>query len=299
MIKKRILRKLIVKHGKDISLADYETDWAMNEELKTGGEEGVKDQAAQILEVNRASLAEAQELLWASDTYSILIILQGIDASGKDGIIKHVMSGVNPQGCSVHAFKVPSPEELDHDYLWRYSKELPPRGEIGIFNRSYYEDVLVVMVHPELLEAQHLPPGKRGNRFWEDRYEDINAFEKHLFLNGTQILKFFLNISKEEQRKRLLERLDNKDKLWKFSPADAKERSYWGDYVNAYETMLNTTSTKYAPWYIIPANHKWAARALVAEIFANKIQALDLQYPKISEQQTQEMDAAREELSHE
>jgi PPK2 family polyphosphate:nucleotide phosphotransferase len=296
VIKNKLIRILIAKEGSKVDLDDRETGWAQNDDLKNAGEEAVKERAAQILEENRQSLSAAQELLYASGAYSVLIILQGMDAAGKDGTIRHVMSGVNPQGCRVSGFKVPTPEELGHNFLWRYSKALPLKGEIGIFNRSYYEDVLVVRVHPELIETQHLPPGRRGNKFWEDRFKDINAFERHLSRNGTLILKFFLHMSKEEQRRRLLERLENEDKHWKFSSADLKERGFWDDYVKAYQALLSATSTKYAPWYIIPADHKWAARALVADIITTKIQVLELQYPQVTELQMDEIVKAREQL---
>jgi len=296
MIKNKLLRKLVVKEGSKVDLEDYDTGWAQNEELRDAGEKAVKEAAARILEENRQSLAAAQELLYASGAYSVLIILQGLDAAGKDGTIRHVMSGVNPQGCRVQGFKVPTSEEVGHNFLWRYSKALPLKGEIGIFNRSYYEDVLVVRVHPEILVAQHLVTGKVGDGFWEDRYKDINAFERHLRRNNTLILKFFLHTSKDEQKRRLLERLENEDKYWKFSSADLRERGFWDDYTKAYEIMLGETSTKWAPWYVIPADHKWAARAIIADIVTTKIQGLKLQYPKVTKQQMDEIVKAREEL---
>jgi PPK2 family polyphosphate:nucleotide phosphotransferase len=285
-----------VKEGTKVNLDDHDTGWAQNEELKEAGEEAVKEAAVKILEENRQSLATAQELLYASGAYSVLIILQGLDAAGKDGTIRHVMSGVNPQGCRVQGFKVPTSEELGHNFLWRYSKALPLKGEIGIFNRSYYEDVLVVRVHPELLVSQGLVTGKVTDKFWEDRYKDINAFERHLSRNKTLILKFFLHTSKDEQKRRLLERLENEDKYWKFSSADLKERAFWGDYTKAYENMLSNTSTKWAPWYVIPADHKWAARAIVADVITTGIQNLKLQYPKVTKEKMDEIVKAREEL---
>ncbi len=296
MIKKKLIRKLVVKEGSNVDLNDYDTGWAQNEELKEAGEKAVKEAAAKILEENRESLAAAQELLYASGAYSVLIVLQGLDAAGKDGTIRHVMSGVNPQGCRVQGFKVPTQEELGHNFLWRYSKALPLKGEIGIFNRSYYEDVLVVRVHPEILVAQRLATGKVGDKFWEDRYKDINAFERHLSRNNTLILKFFLHTSKDEQKRRLLERLENEDKYWKFSSADLKERGFWDDYLKAYEIMLGKTSTKWAPWYVIPADHKWAARAIIADIITTEIQGLKLQYPKVTKDKMEEIVKAREEL---
>jgi len=296
MIRDEIIRKITVKPGKKVDLKDHETGWAQDDELKKAGEDQVKDAARKILDQNRLTLAESQELLWASGAYSVLIVLQGMDTAGKDGTIRHVMSGVNPQGCRVQGFKVPTQEELSHNFLWRYSKALPSRGEIGIFNRSYYEDVLVVKVHPEILDAQRLPPGKRDQKFWDRRYKDINAFESHLVQNGTVILKFFLHISKEEQKRRLLERLENKEKYWKVSPADLKERGYWDDYIQAYEAMLSNTSTSRAPWYIIPADFKWAARALVADVVSRKIQELDLKYPEVTKKQVEELKRSKKQL---
>ena len=299
MIKEKYLKKLIVAPGKKVQLKDFPTGWAQNEEFKSLGKDALKERASELLEANRNTLAQAQELLWASNIYSVLIVLQGMDTSGKDGTIKHVMSGVNPQGCRVTSFKEPTPEETDHNFLWRYTRALPSRGEIGIFNRSYYEDVLVVKVHPEILDKQQLPPGKRGDKFWNTRYDDINAFERHLVKNGTLILKFFLNISNEEQKRRLMERLENKEKFWKFALSDLAERRFWDDYQEAYETMFFKTSTDAAPWYIIPADFKWVARTAVADIISTKIQTLDLQYPKVPEENLKNLEKARKELKNE
>ncbi|DAC71641.1 MAG TPA: polyphosphate kinase 2 family protein [Thermoplasmata archaeon] len=299
MIKEKYLKKLIVAPGKKVKLKDFPTGWAQNEEFKSLGKDALKEQASELLEANRNTLAQAQELLWASNIYSVLIVLQGMDTSGKDGTIKHVMSGVNPQGCRVTSFKEPTPEETDHNFLWRYTRALPSRGEIGIFNRSYYEDVLVVKVHPEILNKQQLPPGRRGDKFWNARYDDINAYERHLVKNGTLILKFFLNISKEEQKRRLMERLENKEKYWKFALSDLAERRYWDDYQEAYEIMFFKTSTDEAPWYILPADFKWVARTAVADIVSTKIQALDLQFPKVSEESLKNLEKARKELKNE
>ena len=279
MIREKIIRKLRVMPGKEIKLKNIDTGWAQNEELRQYEKGAVKERATEILDASRQSLALSQELLWADNTRSLLIVLQGMDTAGKDGTIRHVMSGINPQGCRVCSFKAPAPDETDHNFLWRYSRDLPRRGEIGVFNRSYYEDVLVVKVHPELLESQQSPPGKRGEKFWNARYEDINAFERHLVRNGTIILKFFLHISKDEQKKRILERLETEEKYWKFSLSDLAERAYWDDYQKVYETMFSKTSTDVAPWYIIPADYKWAARTLVADIISTEIQTLDLKYP--------------------
>ena len=299
MIKEKYVKKLMLEPGKKVNLKDFPTGWAQSEEFKSLGKDAIKERASELLESNRNTLAQAQELLWASNIYSVLIVLQGMDTSGKDGTIKHVMSGVNPQGCRVTSFKVPTDEETDHNFLWRYTRALPARGEIGLFNRSYYEDVLVVKVHPEILDKQQLPPGKRGDKFWNARYDDINAFERHLVKNGTLILKFFLHISKEEQKKRLMERLEDKEKYWKFSLSDLAERHFWDDYLQAYEDMLSRTSTDEAPWYIIPADYKWVARTAVADIISSKIQTLDLQFPKVPEESLKQLEKARKELKNE
>jgi len=229
----------------------------------------------------------------------VLIIFQAMDAAGKDGTIRHVMSGVNPQGCQVFSFKKPSDEELDHNFLWRYMRSLPERGRIGIFNRSYYEDVLVVKVHPELLEEQKLPEAKSGKDFWQERYEDINSFERHLFRNGTVIIKLFLNLSKAEQKRRFLARLETPEKNWKFSPADIAERGFWDHYQDAFEDALSATSTEWAPWFILPADHKWVTRSLASEIIGKTIESLDLKFPKLDEQQMQALKIAGEKLSAE
>ena len=299
MIKKKYIRILTVSPGSKVSLKQYDTGWAQDDELKRVGKDTIKERAAELLEANRASLAESQELLWASNLYSILIVLQGMDTSGKDGTIKHVMAGVNPQGCRVTSFKAPTSAETEHNFLRRYSRAHPARGEIGIFNRSYYEDVLVVKVHPEILDHQQLPPGKRGDKFWNARYDDINAFERHLVQNGTFILKFILHISREEQKKRLLERLEDKEKYWKFALSDLAERQFWDDYQGAYEMMLSKTSTDTAPWYVIPADYKWIARSLIADIISTKIRSLDLTYPEVTAETLKQLDVAREKLASE
>ena len=291
-----------VPSGKKISLKNYDSgwipQWAEKQEEKEGKKE-VKKQAMAILEASRQKLVEMQELFWASDTYSMLIILQGMDAAGKDSTIRHVMSGVNPQGCRVTGFKAPSEEELKHDFLWRNSKALPERGTIGIFNRSYYEDVLVVKVRPEVLQRENLPPKLEGKEFWSKRYEDINTFERHLVRNGTVVLKFFLNVSKEKQKQRLLERLDDPDKNWKFSLTDLSERSKWTDYMEAYEEVLNATSTEWAPWYVIPADKKWVTHASISEIIVSQIKKLNLKYPTLSKQQIQDLEKAKAQLEKE
>jgi PPK2 family polyphosphate:nucleotide phosphotransferase len=299
MINKKIINQLRVPPDKKVRLRDYDPGWAQTRELKEAGKEVVKQRAAELLEANRAELAQAQELLWASDTHSVLIVLQAMDAAGKDGIIKHVMSGINPQGCQVFSFKKPSDEDLDHNFLWRYLRCLPERGRIGIFNRSYYEDVLVVKVHPELLDRQKLPPGKRGEGFWQKRYEDINAFEHHLARNGTLILKFFLHLSKDEQKQRFLERLENPDKHWKFSEADLAERAFWDDYTEAFEDVLSATSTRWAPWYVIPADKKWVSRTVVADILVEEIKSLDLEFPEVGAEKRAALAETRKKLESE
>ncbi len=296
MIRKDIIELFRVPTGKAVHLKDYNPGWDQTEEMQELGKEALKERTRQILEENLADLAQAQELLYADDRFSVLIVFQAMDAAGKDGTIKHVMSGVNPQGCQVFSFKKPSAEELDHNFLWRYTQCLPERGRIGIFNRSYYEDVLVVKVHPELLAAQRLPGGKPGKKFWRRRYQDINAFERHLTRNGTVILKFFLNVSKDEQKRRFLERLDRPEKNWKFSPADLAEREHWGEYMRAYSDCLSETSTKWAPWYVVPADHKWVARAVVADVIRTTIHSMDLKYPEVTDEQREHLAEARRRL---
>jgi PPK2 family polyphosphate:nucleotide phosphotransferase len=258
-----------------------------------------KEDAQDQLETGIQNLAEQQDKLFAQNTYALLINLQGMDAAGKDGTIKHVMSGVNPQGVQVKSFKVPSAEELDHDYLRRNFTELPNRGNIGIFNRSYYEEVLVVKVHPELLDRQQLPPHLKGQDIWERRYEEINNFEKYLTNNGIVVLKFFLNVSKDTQRNRFLERVDQPDKNWKFSAADILERRHWDSYMDAHEEMLNHTSSSWAPWYIIPADHKWFTRLAVVSVINHTLGGLKLAYPEVSTEQKAALLKAKEEMEQE
>ena len=299
MIRKDIIDLFRVPAGATIRLKDYNPGWAQTEEMEELGKEALKERARQILDQNLADLAQAQDLLYADDRYAVLIVLQAMDAAGKDGTIKHVMSGVNPQGCQVFSFKKPSAEELDHNFLWRSMRCLPERGRIGIFNRSYYEDVLVVKVHPDLLAAQRLPSGVLGKKFWRRRYQDINAFERHLVRNGTMVLKLFLNVSKGEQKRRFLERLSRPDKHWKFSPADLEERAYWGRYMRAYADCLSATSTEWAPWYVVPADHKWVTRAVVADIVTTAIRSMDLKYPEVTDEQRELLAKARQRLSDE
>jgi PPK2 family polyphosphate:nucleotide phosphotransferase len=299
MIKKKLVSRFRVEPGSKVNLKDFPTDWTGTPEAKKLGKDAIKRRALEILEKNREQLAEVQNMLYADDTYSVLIIFQALDAAGKDGTIRHVMSGVNPQGCQVFSFKHPSAEELDHNFLWRYANRLPERGRIGIFNRSYYEEVLVVKVHPEILDGQKLPPGKRDKQFWNDRYEDINTFERHLTRNGTVILKFFLHLSRGEQKRRFLERLDTPEKNWKFSAGDIAERGYWKEYQKAFEEALSATSTKWAPWFVIPADRKYVTRALVADVITSTIKGLDIGYPKVTREKMKELEKAREQLENE
>jgi PPK2 family polyphosphate:nucleotide phosphotransferase len=256
-----------------------------------------KDEYRALIADHAAALSEQQGLFYANHRYSLLLIFQAMDAAGKDGAIKHVMSGVNPQGCRVVSFKAPSAEDLDHDFLWRTTRQLPERGQIGIFNRSYYEEVLIVRVHPHLLDAQHIPPALLdAKRVWRDRYRSIVDLERHLERNGTKIIKFFLHLSKEEQRKRFLKRIDDPEKRWKFSPADVHERTYWSRYRKAYEACLGATSTIHAPWYVVPADDKNSARLIVSQIILDAFRGLELTYPRTTRGRRQELRAIREAL---
>ena len=258
-----------------------------------------KDESQTLLRMGVELLAEYQERLAAQDTYGVLVVLQALDAAGKDGTIRHVMSGVNPQGVVVHSFKAPSHEERDHDYLWRCATRLPARGQIGIFNRSYYEEVLVVRVHPDLLDAQHLPPEARGPDLWTRRFREINHWERYLVDNGFKIVKLFLNLSKDEQRRRFLARIDEPEKNWKFSPADAEERRHWDEYQAAYSEMLSHTSTEWAPWHVIPADHKWFARIAAAGVIADALIGIDPQFPEVDDTTRAALARARTELEGE
>lgn len=291
-----IIDMVRVKSGTKFRLADHDPAWAGDKDIP---KKERKAFAVKTLSEDVSALAEAQDLLYASDSYAVLLIFQAMDAAGKDSTIKHVMSGVNPQGCQVVSFKHPSAEELDHNFLWRYAKALPERGRIGIFNRSYYEEVLVVKVHPEILANERVPGAKESKELWQSRYDDINNLERHLTRNGTVILKFFLNVSKEEQRQRFLARLEDPTKHWKFSDSDMKERGYWNDYMDAYERCIAATSTEWAPWHVIPADHKWVSRAMVAHIVAAAIRALDLQYPAVPKEKREQIKAARKQLETE
>lgn len=281
----------IVQPGKKIRLKDYDPAF-------TGGYKS-KTQATATLRKNTERLSKYQDKLYAQNTYALLVIFQAMDTAGKDGAIRHVMSGVNPQGTQVFSFKAPSMEELDHDFLWRAAKALPERGRMGIFNRSYYEEVLIVRVHPEILSLQRLPPEVSGKSIWKRRFEDINHFEKYLANNGTVILKFFLHLSKEEQKRRFLARINTPEKNWKFSLSDAKERAHWDKYMEAFEDVFNHTSTEWAPWHIIPADHKWFTRAVVGDVIIEKLKSLKLSYPVLSEEHQQELLEAKHLLESE
>src|SRR5258706_4171304 len=267
----------IVRPGKKIRLKDFDPDFTAQYKDK--------DEAAEKLQKDIERLAKYQDVLYAQNTWALLVVLQAMDTAGKDSTIRHVVSGVNPQGTQVHSFKAPSDEELDHDFLWRSAKVVPERGNIGIFNRSYYEEVLVVRVHPQLLDSQKLPRELTGKSIWKHRFEQINHFEEYLVQNGIAVLKFFLNISREEQKRRLLARIDTPDKNWKFSVRDPMERRYWDDYMECYEDAFNHTSTKHAPWYIIPADNKWFTRTAVADVIVEKLKSLKLKYPVVSKKE--------------
>jgi PPK2 family polyphosphate:nucleotide phosphotransferase len=291
-----LLEHCRIRGNQKFKLEDHDPSWAGDKKHPKADRKAFAEKS---LTEDVAELAQAQDVLYASDTWSILVVLQAMDAAGKDGIIKHVMSGINPQGCQVYSFKQPSHEELDHNYLWRCMVRLPERGKIGIFNRSYYEEVLVVKVHPEFLAAERIPDAKVNNDFWQARYEDINNFEKHLSRNGTKIVKFFLNISKEEQRGRFLDRINEPDKHWKMSPSDISERGHWDDYMDAFEQCIRATSTDHAPWYIIPANHKWVSRGLVANILVETIKSLGLKYPEVTPEKLKAIELAKKQLEAE
>ena len=287
----RLAARTRVRHGRRFRLKDVDPG-------DTAGFKS-KEHARDHLERGVGRLSSLQEKLYAQDRWAVLIVLQAMDAAGKDSTIEHVMSGVNPQGCEVTSFKQPSHEELDHDYLWRAHVRVPERGRIGLFNRSYYEEVLVVRVHPELLEPQRLPDRVVSTRLFEERYADINAFEKYLDRNGVVVRKFFLHISREEQRRRFLDRLDRKEKEWKFSLADVEERRRWDDYMSAYEDMIRATATPHAPWYVVPADHKWYARLVVASAIVETLESLDLQFPTIDPAKRKELKTVRRALTKE
>jgi len=286
------ISKLRVEEGKGVKLKDHPTDF-------TGDYKDKKD-AVKDLETNVLRLAELQDVLYAENIHALLIIFQAMDAAGKDSVIKHVMSGINPQGCQVTAFKQPSAEELDHDFLWRCQKALPERGRIGVFNRSHYEEVLVVRVHRGYLESQQLPDAvKKDKDIWKKRFKQIRNWEDMLAENGTHVVKFFLNVSKDEQKKRFLERIERPEKNWKFNSGDSKERALWSDYMKAYEEAIAATSTERSPWYIIPADKKWFTRLAVSEIIVKKLESLDLKYPEVTDEQRSELSEAKKILEDE
>lgn len=295
----RIVDGLRVRPGTPADLAGRDTRWSAGGELGELTEPQLTAAARALLKEGVSDLSDAQELLWASDRYAMLIVFQAMDAAGKDSAIEHVMSGVNPQGVDVVGFRKPSAEELDHTYLWRIAKAVPERGRIGIFNRSHYEEVVALRVHPEWLDAQKLPDGDRGPGFWADRYDDINAFERHLDRNGTKIVKFFLQVSKDEQHRRFMARLDNPDKEWKFNAADVEERALWADYQAAYERAISATSTAWAPWYVVPADQKSVTQALVGAVILETIGGLDLRWPVVTDAVRAENARAREVLEAE
>lgn len=288
------------KEGKKLA-RDYRVDSGKHFRLKRfdpadTGDWKSKEHAEDVLLRGIARTAELQDMLYAQNRWAVLLIFQAMDAAGKDGIIKHVMSGVNPQGCQVHSFKAPSEEELQHDFLWRTTLNLPERGRIGIFNRSYYEEVLVVRVHPNILEAQRTPPSLVGKHIWKERFEDICCFEQHMARSGTVIRKFFLNVSKEEQKRRFLERLEEPEKNWKFSASDVRERQCWDDYREAYEDMIRNTASDTAPWYVVPADHKWFTRMVVSAVLVETLESLNLSYPTVDAQKRKELIAAKKGL---
>jgi PPK2 family polyphosphate:nucleotide phosphotransferase len=281
----KLAKTFCVESGKHFRLKDFDP--------ADTGHWHSKENATEALQQGIARTAELQDKLYAQDNWALLLIFQAMDAAGKDGIIKHVMTGVNPQGCQVYSFKAPSEPELQHDFLWRTTRSLPERGHIGIFNRSYYEEVLVVRVHPEILKSQKTPPSLVGKKIWEERFEDIRCFERHMARSGTAIRKFFLHVSKKEQKNRFLARLEEPEKNWKFSAADIRERQCWDDYQTAYEDMIRNTATEEAPWYVVPADNKWFTRLVVSTVLVDTLESLDLAYPKVDEAKRKELAAAR------
>jgi len=281
-----------ITKGKGFRLNDFDPS-------DTCGLQLDKDEAREVLQRGTEWLAEQQDMLYAQDRWSLLLIFQALDAAGKDSTIKHVMSGINPQGCQVFSFKQPSSEELDHDFMWRYVKNLPERGRIGIFNRSYYEEVLVVRVHPEILKQEKLPPPLVGKGVWDERLADIAHFEDYLTRQGTKVLKFFLNVSPKEQKKRFMQRLDEPEKHWKLSASDVREREFWSDYMRAFEEAIQATAAKQAPWFVVPADNKWFTRLVVAAAVVEALENLDLAYPKVDAAKEKELEGAREALSRE
>jgi PPK2 family polyphosphate:nucleotide phosphotransferase len=292
MLPSDIVKRFRVRKGGKFNIKDHDA-------ADTYGLDIDKEEAKAMLAAGVRRLSELQERLYAQDRWAVLVIIQAMDAAGKDGVIKHVMSGINPQGCQVHAFKAPSPQELDHDFMWRTSIALPERGRIGLFNRSYYEETLVVRVHPEILARQKLPAELMTKKIWTERFEDIRAFERYLTRNGTLVLKFFLNVSKEEQRKRFLERIEEPAKRWKFAARDVEERKFWGRYIDAYQDMIRHTATREAPWYVVPADNKWFTRLAVAAVIGDRMEKLALQFPKVDAAALREMRTLRTALQQE
>jgi len=292
----RRIRKYVhpyrITKGKGFRLKDFDP-------ADTAGLQMDKGEARELLQRGTSWLAEEQQMLYAQDRWSLLLVFQAMDAAGKDSTIKHVMSGVNPQGCQVSSFKQPTSEDLDHDFMWRYVRRLPERGRIGIFNRSYYEEVLVVRVHPEILQRQKLPPALVGKTLWDERLADIARFEDYATRQGTKILKFFLNVSRKEQKKRFMDRLDEPEKNWKFSASDVKEREFWNDYMQAFQEAIKATASKHAPWYVVPADNKWFTRLIVSAAIVEAVADLGLTYPKVDAVKKKELAAARVALSHE
>ncbi len=295
----RIIDELRVTPGTKANLASRDTRWSGGGEYASLSHDELDARAKEVLAEGIEQLKDAQELLWASDSYAVLLVFQAMDAAGKDSTIKHVMSGVNPQGVQVVSFKSPSSEELGHNFLWRISNALPERGRIGIFNRSHYEEVVALRVHPEWLEGQNLPPGDRGPEFWQGRFDDLNAFERHLDRTGTKIVKFFLHVGKDEQKRRFMARLDNPNKLWKFSAGDVAVRAHWDAYQEAFEDAITATSTEWAPWYVLPADHKHVMQAMTAAIVVDLINGLDLQWPTVSDKDREANARARQALESE
>jgi PPK2 family polyphosphate:nucleotide phosphotransferase len=288
MKKDKLAKTFCVESGKRFRLKDCDP--------AATGHWRSKEHAAEALQQGIARTAELQDKLYAQNSWALLLIFQAMDAAGKDGIVKHVMSGVNPQGCQVYSFKTPSDLELQHDFLWRTTRVLPERGHIGIFNRSYYEEVLVVRVHPEILKSQRTPASLVGKNVWDERFEDIRTFERYMTRSGTVIRKFFLHVSKKEQKRRFLARLEQPEKNWKFSAADIRERKYWDEYQKAYEEMIENTATEQAPWYVVPADNKWFTRLVVSTVLVETLESLNLAYPKMDEAKRKELDAAKKVL---
>jgi len=297
--RERITKELLVEPGTEANIAGRDPAWTGGPEFEELSAKQLSQTAKELLHRGVKELSKAQELLWASDTYALLVVFQALDAAGKDSTIEHVMSGVNPQGVHVVSFKQPSSEELDHDFLWRTSKALPERGRIGIFNRSHYEEVVALRVHPEWLQKQKLPPGPREAGFWAGRHEDINAFERHLDRSGTKIVKFFLHVSRAEQKRRFLARIERPEKNWKFEMGDVKERQHWKAYMEAYEDAIQRTATPEAPWVVVPADNKWFTRLVISNAIVDALENLDLRFPSIDEERRAELAQARAMLVNE